>query len=137
MSFRPKQIAVVLCLVTSLLVGSASACLCSHHQPRAESDESSCHSGHESQAQNSNGGSTGDVLDDTCVCFVTHPTRGAATKSGSEKAKAEKNLPGATSLGPPSDLTLLVSHPPNFDIRRESYVNIFESLKPSRAPPRL
>jgi hypothetical protein len=137
MSFRLKQIAVVLCLVTSLLVGSASACLCSHHQPKAESEETSCHSGRDAQPEDLNSSSTADTIDDSCVCFVTHPTQGAAAKSESEKAKAEKNLPGAESLGPPSDLTLLASHPPNFNIRRESYLNNFESLKPSRAPPRL
>lgn len=132
-----KQIVGVMCLMTSLIVGSASACLCSHHQPNPDPEESSCHGGHEAQPENINVPSTGHILGDTCVCFVTHPTQGAATKSTDKKANSEKNLHGSASLGPSSDLILLVSHPPEFNTRNDSYLDIVESLKPSRAPPRL
>jgi hypothetical protein len=138
MTFHFKQIGLALCLVASLLVGSASACTCSHHQEKAKSSETSCHSSDHESAENVEGSVTGDVVDVNCVCFV-QPPPSIVSKSESKKQKTDKSVSNSDRVVPDLEFVFTESvhlSPSGFD-RDSSYSTVLESLLPARAPPRL
>jgi hypothetical protein len=138
-NFRLKQIGLALCLMASLLVGSASACMCSHHQEKTKSSETSCHgNSHEQPVENIETPTDGDAVDVDCVCFVNQPQPLFASKSEAKKVKIDRDFAILSPLLMDRDLIPLVtttSLPAT--VRLDTYKHVFERAKPSRAPPRL
>lgn len=139
MSFRLKQIGLALCLVASLLVGSASACMCSHHEDKAKSTEISCHGVNHESVEKVEHPITGNAFEGDCICFVNQPAPFIVSKSESKKLKADKD--SANSHQGVHDLEFVAAsvvhlEPPALD-RDLSYSNVLQALLPSRAPPRL
>lgn len=139
MSFRLKQVGFALCLAASLLVGSVSACMCSHHEEKPKSSETSCHGPHEDQAENTESTVTENAFDVDCICFVNQPTPFIAAKWENKKLKADKSVSSSDQTVPHSLFVTAIAinlPPPEFD-RDLSYSHVLKSLLPSRAPPRL
>ena len=139
-SFKLKQIGLALCLMASLLLGSASACTCSHHEEKAKTPETSCHgSHHETMAEMTDAANDANTVDAGCVCFVNQPTPAVTSKPDSKNLKADKNISNSDQPVPDLAIVGVVSFQhfsPEFD-RTLSYSNALRSLLPSRAPPRL
>jgi hypothetical protein len=139
MSVRIKQIGLALCLMASLLVGSASACLCSHHQEKPKSTETSCHGTHDEKAESTESSITEKAFGARCICFATQTTPYIVSKSETKKQKAQKSVPDPAPLVRLSFVTVArAARPalPEFD-GNLSYSNALRSLLPARAPPRL
>ena len=137
MSFRIKRIGLALCLMMSLLIGHASACVCSHHVEKKAVESSDCHSLHES-AQMVEDAGDGNVCDPGCVCVTEQSSPYAASKSPSKKFKS--NDKPARSQQAISHIEFAVTAntelPPEF-VNDLSYSDTLKSLLPARAPPRL
>lgn len=138
MSFRLKQIGLSLCLIASLLVGSASACACAHHQETEKAEEISCHgSGHEKPDVVEVPAGT-PAFDADCLCLVAQPAPVIVSKSETKKTKAASE----TAETPKVSLAKFISvssanSPPPETVRHFARSRILESLLPARAPPRL
>jgi len=134
---RLKQIGLAFFLVASLLVGSASACACSHHQEKDKSTENACHGTHQ-ESENVKTSVTSDAVDVNCVCFVDRPTP-IASKTEGKQLKASKRVSNPGQVLPDPEFvaaTTVYLSLPGF-ARDLSYSNVLKSLLPSRAPPRL
>ena len=125
--------------MASLLVGSASACMCSHHEEKTQSSETSCHGPtHEPPVEGIETPTDRDTVDVDCVCFVNQPSRYIASKSEARKIKVGKHIAITNQFSLDRDLVTLVSTGSlSATIRNDFYTHVFERAKPSRAPPRL
>lgn len=139
-SFRLKQFGLALCLLASLLVGSASsACICSHHQEKEKSSEISCHGVIHESVEKVVTPLTGNAFEVDCNCFVNQPAPFVVSKSETKKHKADKNAVNSDQAIP--ELKFSASSAfhivfPEFDPDL-SYSDVLNSLLPARAPPRL
>ena len=134
-SHKLKQIGLALCLMASLLIGSASACTCSHHHEKTKSAEMSCHGSHEEAVVETNS----STVEAGCVCFVNQPTPGVVSKSENKKFQDDNSRLDPAPVVPDLDFAASASLQhlsPEFD-RTVSYSNALRSLLPARAPPRL
>jgi len=139
MNFRLKQIGLSLCLVAALLVGSISACACSHHQETKKAEETSCHSNGHEKTEVVQVPSGTQVLDVDCECFVSQPSPVIVSKSETKKSKTGGDIAEvATEVSHVEFISVAVT--PSFlpeTSRQFSKTTILESLLPARAPPRL
>ena len=134
-----KQIGLALGVVLTLLVGSVSACMCSHHEVKKELPKISCHGPAHETTANSETPTTGDAVDVDCVCFVNQSVPYVVTKSENRKAKPAKDKGVSSSVAvvavafsADAERSLL----PIFDDDL-SHSSTLRFLLPSRAPPRL
>lgn len=137
--FKLKQIGLALCLMASLLFGSASACTCSHHQEKAEAPEDSCHGTHHESAAESESAVTLDTVDVDCICVADSPSPSVLSKADGKELRPDEAVSGAAQVvfdleSAPVEQARLTT--PVFD-RDLSYSNVLKSLLRSRAPPRL
>jgi len=135
--YKLKQIGAALCLIATLLIGSASACTCSHHEETPQAHELSCHGSHHETTVNTS--ATGNSVEAGCVCFVNQPTPAVVSKSESNKSKTDKSISKSDQPVPAIEFgaAAAVQHVSlEFD-RTLSYSNVLRSLLPARAPPRL
>lgn len=137
MSFRLKQIGLAVWLMASLLVGSASACTCSHHQETAAASEDSCHSSHQYSVENGEHSVTS--LDVDCVCFVNAPSPFAVAKSDNKPLGTSDSVSTSDQIIPDFEFRSI----PTIQAPKPEYARKFpdstdyQAFKPSRAPPRL
>lgn len=139
-SYKLKQIGLVLCLMASLLFGSASACPCSHHEEKAKTPETSCHgSNHEMMAEMAEAASDANAVDAGCVCAVNQPTPAVTSKSESKSFTVDQNISTPAQVVPEFEFVAiaLIQHVPSESDRTLLYSNTLRSLLPARAPPRL
>jgi len=137
--FRLKHIGLAVCLMASLLVGSASACMCSHHQVKKQAVKTSCHGVVHQAVDALETAGTGDAMDVDCTCRVNHPTPVVVSRTEEKKAKAEKrsaDSPIFVQLPTPETTAAQPCDIPHVDLDL-SYSHVLKSLLPSRAPPRL
>jgi len=130
---KSKQIAVGLLIVLSLFVSSVSACVCSHHAPKVETEVSSCHGHSETNKKNASGENVSDLnSNDECFCIQPAPR----VFSKSETIKFEKQ----TAVLPFSEIEFkavsqIVSDA-NIYFEKPFYLSdSFYNLKSPRAPP--
>lgn len=138
-SFRLTQIGLSFCLMASLLVGSVSACACSHHQPKVAAEPPSCHSSSHVEASEAK---TAEELSGSfkagCNCFAASPGPAIFSKSENKKAVTEKAADAAMTNVELSGAARIVSAPiPDFDKPFFFDPTHFLASGPSRAPPRL
>lgn len=138
-NLRLKQIGLAIWLMASLLVGSASACMCTHHQEKTEAAETSCHGSHQESVEKVESPITGNAFEVDCICFVNQATPFIVSKSESKKHKAHKSFSNSDqALSDLKFVTAKVVHLPLPEFSRDlSYSSVLESLVPARAPPRL
>ena len=139
-SLRLKQIGLALCLVASLLVGSVSACSCSHHQQNEVTATSSCHAAsHNAAAAESLTGQAGTSIDEDCTCFVNQPSPYIVNKSENKKATDSKDIADAmpAQLEFKASSNAVASPVKSLYSQSSLYSLQLASFKPSRAPPRL
>jgi hypothetical protein len=140
MNFRIKQIGLALCLMMSLLIGHASACMCSHHVEKKVIESSDCHSqGETVKTETAATADEGNACDTSCVCSTEQFSPYVASNSVSKKFMAADET--ANSAQAFSDIefraaTAYVESATEF-ANDLSYSNTLKSLLPSRAPPRL
>jgi len=139
-SVRLKQFGLAFCLVVSLFVSSVSACTCSHHPEKVETEISSCH-GHSENAQteqhhsaDSNENAQSIVSQDECCCIEPAPKVVAKV----ENIKIEKQKLAAFSLLPVeiAFVPQIISVKSEFS-RKFYLTDSFYNLSPGRAPPGL
>ena len=138
-SYNLKEIGLALCLMASLLLGSASACPCSHHQEKPQAPEMSCHGSHHEAMADADASTNSNAVDAGCVCFVNQPTPAVTSKSESKNLKTDKSLSNPDRVVRDAEIVAAASVQhlsPDFD-RALSYSNALRSLMPSRAPPLL
>ena len=137
MSFRLKQMGLALCLMTSLLIGHASACSCSH-QVESKAVEPDCHSHHEA-AEKVEAVGDGDACEADCICFVEQPSPYAASKTPCKEFKTNDKLAKSQQVIPDIEFVTVTGDAessPEF-VSNLSYSHTLRSLLRSRAPPRL
>ena len=139
MSFTLKQVGLSIALLAALLVGSASACACSHHQETTKSTETSCHGVDHETIEKVEVPAGGTTFDTDCSCFVDQPSPVIVSKSESKKSKTSNNV---SDVGDPVSYLKFISNAtlrsPLPELARQfSKSAILESLLPARAPPRL
>src|SRR5260370_39197222 len=99
-SYKLKHVGLALCLIASLLLGSASTCTCAHHEEKANAPETSCHgSNHEVKAE-TDASIDVDAVDSGCVCFVNQPSPAVGSKSESRNLKAGKSTSNPDQVAP-------------------------------------
>lgn len=137
--FGLKQIGLAVCVMASLLVGSASACMCSHHQVRKQAVKTSCHGVSHETAVAGDKRTAGKAFDVDCTCRVNQPTPVVISKTEEKRSKAEKKIAGEPVPARVELLETAAAHatdvPPFYEGPTYSYT--LASLLPSRAPPRL
>lgn len=140
--FRFKQIGLAACLMASLLVGSASACMCSHHEVKKTSVKTSCHGVvHETVETATTAETTGNgnAIATNCTCPASRTAPYVASKSESEKSKGVKDK--AVSSAVASVPVLIAADSQEIAVLdldgQLSYSSTLKSLLPARAPPRL
>ena len=146
-SVRLKQYGLAICLVVSLFVSAVSACTCSHHPQRIEtnaSDTSSCHQHSEEaaadtsvkteqqQSADSNEPARSVVPQDECCCIQPAPKVFAK----SENLKIEKQT---LAILPESHVAIAFV-PQTISVKSEFITpfyltDSFYNLTPGRAPP--
>jgi hypothetical protein len=136
-SYKLKQIGLALCLMVSLLFGSAAACTCSHHQEKPQAHEMSCHGSHHGVMADADASNDGNAVDAGCVCFVDQPTPAITSKS--ESKKLGKSISNSDRVVPDLEFVAAATvQPQSPDLNRTlSYSSALRSLLPARAPPRL
>lgn len=136
-TFRLKQIALVLCLMASLLTAVPAACTCSHHE-EAKAVKTDCHSQHEA-VNSTETVETGNAIDESCVCTVAQRAPLAASGSFTKDLKASD--PAAHSGEIITDFEFEASASfylaPAISRTDLSYSSTLRALLPARAPPRL
>ncbi|HEX8367188.1 MAG TPA: hypothetical protein VF604_01355 [Pyrinomonadaceae bacterium] len=136
-SLKLKQFAVSLLAVVSLFVSAVSACTCSHHQAKQETESPSCHE-HPAKTVRNHADDAPETTETTiseagCVCFQTAPKAFAK----SETVKFEKHATAISPLTPPA---AVISIPPiaavKIDFTKPFYLSdSFYNISPGRAPP--
>src|SRR5687768_4137225 len=134
---RLKRIGLAICLMASLVSASPAACLCSHHED-TKAPETDCHSQHEAvkQAETS---TSGDVLEESCVCAVAQRMPVLTSKSGGKERKPSEDVSFPIQLVQPAEFVVVdISRSCSPDLARSAlYSGTINPLLPSRAPPRL
>lgn len=145
---RLKQIAFALFLMTSLVVGTTSACLCLHHGESTETEsghhheegakaESSHHEHHDTASESSSVTSDlGDALGTSCICPINLVTRGSSSKSEIEKTKLQVHAE-VSELNHSISYRVISDYAVAPNLKDDPYSYAFETFRPSRAPPRL
>jgi hypothetical protein len=139
-SVKLKQFGLAFCLLVSLFVSSVSACTCSHHPEKVETEVSSCHQ-HSENGQteqhhdaDSNEKAQSLVSQDECCCIEPAPKVVAKVeniKIEKQKLAAFSPLPVETAFVPQ---TISVKS----EFSRKFYsTDSFYNLTPGRAPPAL
>jgi len=130
---KSKQIAVGFLIVLSLFVSSVSACVCSHHTEKAETEVSSCHE-HSETAPAANSLENGFQLDSNDECFCAQPAPRVFSKS--ETIKFEKQAV-VLSLSPVEIKAVLqIVADSGVYFEKPFYLSdSFYNLKSPRAPP--
>ncbi|MEO6656501.1 MAG: hypothetical protein ABIO36_10505 [Pyrinomonadaceae bacterium] len=135
-SIKLKQIGLALCLMASLLLGSASACTCAHHE-ETKAAETDCRS-HRDSTLNAETAETANAADDECICSVDNRSPYAASKSESRELHSRDAVAKPATVIPRIELVSLVtSNLSSKFVSDLSYSYTLRSLLPSRAPPRL
>lgn len=139
MNVRIKQIGLALCLMMSLIIGHASACMCSHHVEKKVVETTDCHSKHQPvKAETVETTNDGIACDTNCVCSTEQFSPYVIANPVSKKFSATDATANATNL---ADIEFRVTSaytasPPRL-INDLSYLDTLKSLLPARAPPRL
>lgn len=138
-TFRLRQIGLAFGVILTLLVGSASACMCSHHEVKKTSVKTSCHGVAHETTETVDTATTGDSVNVDCVCFVNQSALYVVTKSESKKTKPVKDENISSFLALVAvDFSADAERSPLPVFENElSYSYLLKSLLPSRAPPRL
>jgi hypothetical protein len=137
-SLRLKQFAISLLAVLSLFASSVSACACSHHQGKPQTETSSCH---EHAAQTTAGqnhvGSWSETVKTTIsetVCVCLQPSPKVSAKS--ENLKVEKHRAAILIVKPIQIAFIVQTVSAKIDFSKPSYLSdSFYNLSPGRAPP--
>ena len=141
MKLRVKQIGLTLCLIASLLVGSASACACGHHQDaqKLKTEPISCHrASHEStKAETADNGQP--LLGENCTCSFATVDAAIVTKSETKRSKAGRSAAAENGQVVEIETTPgeIASAEPRAFSTLYFYSAYFPRSGPSRAPPRL
>lgn len=137
-SVRLKQFGLAFCLVVSLFVSSVSACTCSHHPQKVETEVSSCHQHSEStkteqhHSPDSNEEAQSVIPQDECCCV--EPTPRVVAKA--ENIKIEKQKLATFSLLPVEIAFVPQTFKVKSEFSRKFYLtDSFYNLTPGRAPP--
>ena len=137
-SVRLKQFAVSLLAILSLFASSVSACACSHHQEKQETETASCHE-HSAETKpeqilddNSSEIVKANVSEAGCVCFQTAPK--VVVKS--ENVKVEKHAATIPSVLPVEIVFVVQTVSARIYFSKPLYLSdSFYNLSPGRAPP--
>lgn len=139
-SERLKQFGLAFCLVVSLFVSSVSACTCSHHPEKIETEVSSCHGHSETSPAEQNQKVDLDknaqslVSQDVCCCAEPSPK----VVAKSETLKIEKQALAVLPLS-----TVEIAFVPQIVSVKTEFItpfyltDSFYNLSPGRAPPGL
>ena len=139
-SLKLKQFAFSLLAVLSLFVSAVSACDCSHHQAKQETEApASCHEHSIKTEQSSDVDATQTnataISENACVCFQTAPR--AFAKAETVKFGKQAAAVAAVSLSaPPAIVFVSPSAQAKIDFIKPFYLSdSFYNLSPGRAPP--
>ena len=135
MSFRLKKIGSALCLVAFLLVGSASACICSRIQEMADS----CHGSHEKSVETDEHVVESASVDFECSCFVNASLPSIVVKWDTKELKVNKGISNSDQLMLDPEFLVISTVQglkPEYS-RNFSYSTDYRAFRPARAPPRL
>ena len=133
MKKRTKQIAVGLFVILSLFVSSVSACVCSHHAEKIETESVSCHEHAEPQPESAE---KGTKLNPSAECGCILPAPRVFSKS--ETIKIEKQAAALPFSMPEIKLISAVLPAENHYFEKPFYLSdSFYNLKSPRAPPAL
>ena len=139
-SARLKQLGLAFCLMVSLFVSSISACTCSHHPEKVETEVSSCHGHSETrqteQHQKANLDENAQSLVPQDACCCAEPAPKVIAKS--ETLKIEKQSLAVLPILAIETVfvTQAVSVESEF-ITPFYLTDSFYNLTPGRAPPSL
>lgn len=137
-NFKSKQIFLAVCLLTSLFVGTVSACVCSHHasEPeKLETETPSCHyQAKEKEAQEAEIQADYFESGENCVCAAI--SQRTATKSEAIKFKKL-----AAAITPNALFTVVTQEQPivtslAFVSKPFFLSDSFYNIAPKRGPPR-
>lgn len=139
-SISLKQFVISLSALLSLFVSSVSACACSHHQAKPETESPSCHAhpaksesgrNHDADAPETIRNSLSEA---GCVCFQIAPKAFAK----SETTKFKKYAAAVYHLTAPEIVFVSRGAAVKLDFTKPFYLSdSFYNLSPGRAPPRL
>lgn len=128
--------AIVVLTVLAMFASSVSACVCSHHEEKAEQEAFSCHQHSEESAEVRTGDSTSKtgLSENSCICVQ------ASTKivAKSESLKLKKHSPAILPIIPNAETVLLLSASIKFShTDREFPPDPIDNRLSGRGPPRL
>lgn len=140
-SARLKQLGLAFCLLVSLFVSSVSACTCSHHPEKVETETSSCHEHSEAanteptehHSSDSNESALSVVPADECCCIEPAPR--VFAKSETVKVEKQSAALPQSSLDKAALIAEIVLVK-SIDFETPFYLtDSFYNLSPGRAPP--
>lgn len=135
-SLKLKQFAVSLLAITAFFVSAISACTCSHHQAKQETESASCHE-HSAKTVRSRAGDLPETIETSiseagCVCFQS--ARKAFAKS--ENVKFEKHAATISPLTPPAIVFIPQNARAKIDFTKPFHLSdSFYNFSHGRAPP--
>jgi hypothetical protein len=133
---RAKQTLSILLTCASLVVSALGACICRHHETKAEEPKLSCHSAsHETETAKSD--PREPKFDSQCIC-IREVSPAIFNKSDRKKSDGQKET--ATPILLPEldrDHFAIISSPASYPDRVSIQSNFHRISAPSRAPPRL
>ena len=139
-SMKFKQCAISLLALLSLFASTISACACSHHQEKTQTDSRSCHEHSTETKANQNGDDnllkTIKVIVSETGCICLQPAPKAVAKS--ENVKVEKHIAGLPAVKPIEIAKTQQIVSAKIDFSKPTYLSdSFYNLSPGRAPPSL
>ena len=140
-SVKSKRFAISLLVLLSIFASSVSACACSHHREKPETDSASCHEhSAEAKAGEDNGdGNLPETINSIaseagCICLQLAPK--AVVKS--ENIKVEKHFAALAAVKPVEIVFTETIVSVKIDFSKPQYLSdSFYNLSPGRAPPAL
>ncbi len=139
LSFKLKQIGLALCLMASLLIGHASACTCTHQEENSGAAETFSPHSDGSIEETTAAGSTGNAVDDDCICSVDPPPPVVVSRPETSPHQNDNNAEiAAATLSALEFAAVSVSDTPELAfVCTRSTSRDLDALLPARAPPRL
>ena len=137
-SAKLKQYILSILAGLSLFASSVSACACSHHQEKSETEISSCHEhSTETKAAKNHAEEFSETIqtvvsESECVCFQIAPKIVAK----SENIKVEKQVAAIPAIKPIEIIFVRQNISAQIDFAKPPYLSdSFYNLSPGRAPP--